>query len=164
MTNAQLNAALDGHKGQNPILNSPEISVWMTAFGGLREIADLYAAHEAGKLSTEKYYQTVNAMLVELAETADLTHQFGILLPAAIEPNYKRRLRVLFDAFIKVEFSPSFWRWFNWWDDYMKSLPQADRNNLYKLVTYRLPEVETFRPLGDWIGYRNEPAIVLCKP
>lgn len=161
MTNADINAAIDGQKGQSLLLNTPEISVWMTACGCLRELSDIQAAHAANKIVKENYYRSVNAMLIELAETADLTHRFGVLLPAAVEPHYKRRVGQLKDAFIKVEFSSFFWRWYNWWDDYMKAMDQASRNQLYQLVTFRLPDVETFRPKDDWVSYRSEPAFVL---
>lgn len=163
MTKSDINAALNGQRGQSPLLSTPEISVWMTAFGCLREISDISAAYQAKKLTPEKYYRSVNHMLVELAETADDTHRFGVLLPSSIEPNYKKRVSALKDGFVQVEFSLSFWRWFNWWDDYMKSMPPVARNELYKLVTYRLPEVENYRPDGDWISHRKEPGLVLCR-
>ena len=163
MTKSQINAALDGQMGQCPLLNSPEISVWMTAFGCLREISDIASAFQAKKISSENYYRSVNHMLVELAETADDTHRFGVLLPSSIEPNYKKRAGTLKDGFLQVEFSFSFWQWYNWWDDYMKAIPLDARNELYKLVTYRLPEVERYRPQGDWISHRREPALMLCQ-
>jgi hypothetical protein len=163
MTNAEINAALDGHKGQDVLLNAPEISVWMTAFGCLRQMGDIQQAYENKKISRKEYYASCNQMLVELAETADATHRFGVLLPSAIEPYYKRRIKNLDDAFLRVQFSPSFWRWFNWWDDYMKAKTDSERATLYHLVTARLAEVDSFRPAGDWLSYRSDAVLSLSR-
>ena len=158
-------ADIDKDQTQNEelLLCAPEISVWMTAFGGLRTLAELQLEYSQQRITQKQYIRAANEALVSLVETADATHRFGVLLPATIEPHYGRRLRELTDAFLRVDFSPSFWRWFNWWQDYVRMLTISEKKHIYHLAMERVPLVDKYRPSGDWLNYRSESSLVLAS-
>ena len=54
-------------------------------------------------------------------------------------------------------FSPAFWRWFNWWDDYRRSLTPTEIDRLERLAQTRAPTINDYRPEGDWQTYRQAP-------
>ncbi|HVV70682.1 MAG TPA: hypothetical protein VHI52_04145, partial [Verrucomicrobiae bacterium] len=58
-------------------------------------------------------------------------------------------------------FSPFFWRWFNWWDDYMKALSSSEIGQIDRLARGRKPAVEDYRPDGSWLRYRHTPSFRL---
>lgn len=161
MTDAQLQSTMGGSKDRCLLVEVPEISVWMTAFGCLNSVEEVLTERRQLRISEKQYFKQVNGCLANLAETADATHRFGVLLPATMEPNYRKHLRERDDGFLKVEFSPSFWRWYNWWHDYVNTLSVAQRKYVYQLAVERLPGLEAYRPAGDWLNYRSNPVLVL---
>lgn len=161
MTNDELKANLQGSEGSELLVSAPEICIWMTAFGCLRTLQETMEGRKAGTLTDKQFFRQFNEMLVELGETADATHRFGVLLPALLESHYKKRAKQLEDRLVKVDFSPSFWRWYNWWDDYIRSLTAAQTRHLYHLAMERVPTVEEHRPIGDWMSHRAEPILIL---
>jgi len=161
MKNAEIEAPMGDNKDPDPLLVSvPEISVWMTAFGCLRSIDEFAVKWNRKNITRQQYYKAVNGCLFNLAETADATHRFGVLLPATIEPHYRRHLRERNDGLLKVDFSPSFWRWYNWWNDYINTLSTIEREYVYDLAMERLPALEMYRPGGDWLHYRSNPVLI----
>ena len=144
-------------------LESSEICVWMTAFGCLSSMNEFQTARSARVLTDKQYFKKSNACLISLAETADATHRFGVLLPATVEPHFRKVARERDDAFLKIDFSPSFWRWYNWWNDYINTLSIAERKHVYYLAMERLPGLDAYRPTGDWLTYRSNPVLVLSQ-
>lgn len=161
MTNAQLESTTGGGGDKDLLLSVPEISVWMTAFGCLRSVDEYLVEWRGDRITEKQYFKSINACLVNLAETADATHRFGVLLPSTIEPHYRKHMRELDDAFLKVDFSPSFWRWYNWWSDYINTLKAYERKHVYHLAMERLRGLEAYRPAGDWLHHRSNPVLVL---
>lgn len=157
MTNKQLNDEIEN----TPPITTPEIRVWMTIFGCLDNLRDLTARRKAGKITNESFYKESNETLVGLAEVADITHRFGVLLPSTLEPNYRRRIQQLKDNFIRVEFSPSFWRWYNWWDDYIRTLSPDQIKHIRRITTEECLGAEDYRPTGEWYGYRSDASLVV---
>jgi hypothetical protein len=155
MTNAELKHQLEAQNDEE-LLIAPEICVWMTIYGGLRNICEVHAQYSCGKLSRSDYIKKSNELLINFVEAADFTHRFNVLLPATIEPRYRSRHRSLDGTFVRVSFSSSFWRWFNWWDDYTKSLPIYVRKHIYHLAAERVSAIEKYRPEGDWLSYRSD--------
>jgi hypothetical protein len=148
--------------GQDQLLACPEISVWMSAMGCLRTIGEYQVAWQSNTLSDRAYFRSVNSSLLELAASAEATHRFDVVLPVTVQNTWwgrKARER----EFLEVQIYPPFWRWYNWWGDYLLSMIQSDRDFLYKLVLEQRPEVENYRPPGDWLKHRAEPALIL-KP
>jgi len=84
-------------------------------------------------------------VLSQLASTAEATERFDIVLPVM---DYG-------------QFSPYFWRWYNWWDDYLKGLQSREINLIDRMARNRKPGVEGYRPEGDWNRYRHTPAFRL---
>ncbi len=151
----------DSGRDGDILVHAPEISVWMTSFGCLRSVEEFLAEWKQKNITEKQYYKVVNSCLLNLAETADATHRFGVFLPATVEPHYRRHVRDRDDGFLKVEFSPFFWRWYNWWDDYISTLSTIERRRVYRLALERLPALDMYRPAGDWLHYRTNPVLVL---
>jgi hypothetical protein len=147
------------------ILNEgPEICVWMTAFGCLNEMHDILVLYRDGVIDKKAYFKRTNKMLVELADVADAATRFELVLPVCLTPNYKEELASLDDIFVDVTFHPVFWRWFNWWDDYIRAVRAESKEaaeRIYLVAMERLPELETYRPSGTWLKYRSNPSILL---
>ena len=59
------------------------------------------------------------------------------------------------------KFSVFFWRWYNWWDDYLKAMPPGQVATIQEAAMSRSPGVERWRPRGDWLEYRSQPSFTL---
>jgi hypothetical protein len=143
------------------LTDSPELSVWMAAFGCLQCINELKSARHSNIVCEDEYFRTVNGWLANLMETAHATHRFDVVLPVTADASYPRYLKENIRLFLPVQFYSTFWRWYNWWSDYMHDLPEADRKELHRLYQDHLPEIKDYRPKGDWLRYRPDPALIL---
>jgi len=131
----------------------PEVCVFMAAYYGISEIksgalADL--AERAGAQEQELSEATQD-LIRTFHDTVEVTYRFGVLMPIS----YGKKGKVIY--------SPFFWRWFNWWMDWLIiGHTPADLVYLKSLADNRLPELEEWRPPGHWITYRKDPILCPC--
>jgi len=122
--------------------NACEVSVFMACFGLVNELKTTYAVLHQGKMSQEVFSHRFNSVLHQLCFTAESTTRFDIMLPV---------LRY-------GQFSSFFWRWFNWWDDYLKSLSPVRIMALRLAASGGVADIlAKYRPPGDWIAYNSTP-------
>src|SRR5262249_48736920 len=88
------------------LANAPEISIFLACYDLVKELRRLERAFNAEELSDRAYFRQFNSVLLQLTAIAAATERFDIVFPVM---DYGR-------------FSPFFWRWFNWWDDYLQGL------------------------------------------
>src|ERR1043166_338444 len=86
------------------LLNAPEISIFMSCCVLVNELRSLERSFTGGEMTKNAFLDRSNKVLGKLNETVDATERFDIMLPVM---DYGR-------------FSPFFWRWLHWWDDYFK--------------------------------------------
>lgn len=123
---------------------APEISVFMACFGLVNELKVLHAKRETG-LGEREFDRRFNGVLSQFCSVADSTYRFDLVLPVR---GYG-------------QFSSFFWRWFNWWDDYLKALTPLQISHIEWLASERSPDVNEFRPPGDWLAHRSDPAFTI---
>jgi len=127
--------------------SAPEISIFGICAVMVDELRGFERAFKSGQLTTKAFWEKSTVVVAQLCETATTTERFGLVLPV-IGPG---------------EFSPFFWRWFNWWDDYFQTLTPAQVNELEAMARERKPETEHYRPHGHWADYRNTPAFSIVE-
>ncbi|SRR6266404_5008189 len=127
------------------LLQAPEAAVFLACRGMVEELRKLAYAFTASQISKNTFMNRCKAVLSHLNQAADATERFDILLPVM---DYGR-------------FSPFFWRWFNWWDDYFKELTPRQVGQIERLARERKPSVKKHRPSEDWVRYRHTPAFTL---
>src|SRR5262249_1210318 len=89
---------------EKDLLHRPEITIFLVCREMVNELRGLAWAYNAQEITKSVFMERCKVILAELNEAADATERFDIVLPVM---DYGR-------------FSPFFWRWFNWWDDYFK--------------------------------------------
>ena len=104
--------------------SAPEISIFGICAVMVDELRGFERAFKSGQLTTKAFWEKSTVVVAQLCETATTTERFGLVLPV-IGPG---------------EFSPFFWRWFNWWDDYFQTLTPAQVNELEAMARERKPE------------------------
>lgn len=129
------------------IARAPEVSLFMCCFGGVNELKALNASIKDGKISQKDFEASFNMALRQFCNVAEATVRFDIIWP----------------VFSYGRFSPFFWRWYNWWDDYLCKLNVMQMSHVRWLASERSPEVEKFRPPGSWIDYRQNPAFTVIS-
>jgi hypothetical protein len=127
------------------LLNAPEVSVFVVCLGLVSELSALDYALKHGELSSRAFSQKANAVLAHLNETAAATERFDIVMPVMSHGQY----------------SPFFWRWFNWWGDYLKALSSTEFSEVARQALARVPTVNEYRPASDWATCRNTPAFTI---
>jgi hypothetical protein len=105
----------------------------------------LEGAFESGEISESILLEKCKAVLVSLKTTAVATERFDIVVPVTSHG----------------QFSPFFWRWFNWWEDYFGGLTVAQIGELERLARERSTAVNEYRPGGHWVTYRHDPGFAL---
>jgi hypothetical protein len=126
------------------LLESPEVSIFVACVAVVNELRNLATAYECGDLSRLGFSRQSTVVVAELSELALATERFDIVCPVL--------------EFGK--FSPFFWRWFNWWNDFLQEL--TPRQVAYLEKSARQGAVSrTHRPKCDWIRYRQTPAFAL---
>src|SRR6266404_2668287 len=91
------------------LLNAPEVSVFMTCCGLVNELRGLQRAFESGEINESILLEKSKGALAALRTGVAATERFDIVAPVASDG----------------QFSPFFWRWFGWWEDYFKGLTVA---------------------------------------
>jgi hypothetical protein len=125
--------------------SEPEVSLFISCLVMVNQLRGLERAFKGGEFNLNAFLDKSNAVLSQLTETVSATDRFDIVLPVM---DYG-------------QFSPFFWRWFNWWDDYFKGLTPAQISHIERLARERARNVKEFRPLEDWLAYRHTPAFTL---
>jgi hypothetical protein len=131
--------------GQKFLLRAPEILIFSACYGMVQELRTLDHTFEAGQTDEAAFVDRVNALLVELSCTAEATHRFDLVMPVTG----------------CGQFSSSFWKWFNWWNDYRNTLTPAQIDQIERFGRARKFAVMGHRPGGDWLTYRHTPAFEL---
>ena len=125
--------------------NATEVCLFLVCLGLVNELRRLEAATKRGELTRRDLSCKARVVLAQLNETADATERFDIVMPVM---GYG-------------QFSPFFWRWFNWWDDYLKGLSLARLGHLARQARKRVQTVNGYRPENHWMNYRQTPAFSL---
>jgi hypothetical protein len=125
--------------------DAPEVCIFLACFGMINELRHLELACKAGVMSDQSFFAQFNEILGQLASAVEATERFDVLWPVM---DYGK-------------FSPFFWRWFNWWDDYLQGLTPKQLGNLERMARGRKPSVNRHRPREHWIQYRHTPAFTL---
>ena len=118
---------------------APEVSVFLICLGLINQLRALEQSFSQGELRDRVFFNKFNAVLAQLSATVEATERFDIVTPVMDYGQY----------------SPFFWRWYNWWDDYLKALSTKEVGQLDRLARARKPSVESYRPEGDWVRYRH---------
>lgn len=124
---------------------APEVSIFMACFGLVNELKVLHKWRERGDLTERDFDNRFNCALSTFSLVADATWRFDLLLPVM---GY-------------AKFSTCFWRWFNWWDDYIKAQPPMQLAHIEWLAKVCSHDVDQFRPAGDWLEHRSDPAFTI---
>src|SRR5205814_6900176 len=93
-------------RGEEYLRQAPELSIFLACVAAVNQLRCLAAAYEVGDITRISFSRQSTCIVAELSELADATERFDILCPVV--------------EFGK--FSPFFWRWFNWWNDFLKDL------------------------------------------
>ena len=125
--------------------NAPEVSVFITCLGLVNELRGLDVAFRSGELPRRNFSEQAHALLAHLNEAVEATERFDIVWP----------------VMAYGQFSPPFWRWFNWWDDYVKGLSVTQLGDLARQARERVPTVNDYRPENHWVTYRPTPGFAL---
>lgn len=126
-------------------LGAPEISVFVACCVMINELRGLRRSRQSGDI-TETVFQTKNqSVLDRLSEAVEATQRFDVIFP----------------VMARDRFSPFFWRWFNWWDDYLKSLTPSQVAETEQHAREDGSLIDDLRPKGHWVKYRSTPAICL---
>ena len=126
-------------------LSAPEISVFVSCCVLINELHGLERSLQAGDISPACSQAKASSLLTRLRAAVEATQRFDVVCPI-IESDH---------------FSPFFWRWFNWWDDYLKGLTPSQVAEAERRARERGTLMEDLRPQGHWLAYRNDPAIAL---
>lgn len=127
------------------LLNAPEVSIFLACLASVNELRFLASAYEAGDLNRTEFSQQSSSVVAELSELVAITERFDIIRPV-----------VEFG-----QFSPFFWRWFNWWHDYLRELRPGQVTYLEKLARQSAPTLQAHRPKSDWVHHRGTPSFAL---
>src|SRR5437868_4236615 len=112
------------------LARAPEIAIFGVCCVMVDELRDLQYAFSRGELTFRVFLEKSNTVLLQFAHTAAATERFEVIAPVTNS----------------VHFSPFFWRWFNWWDDYFRSLTPAQISEIEALARERLPAANDYRP------------------
>lgn len=126
-------------------LEAPEVSIFLACLSAVSELRCLANDYDRGELTRREFSQDSSAVVTRLNELASATERFDIVCPV-----------MEFGSF-----SPFFWRWFNWWSDYLRELKPRQMSYLEKLAREAAPALNTHRPKDDWVRYRHTPAFAL---
>jgi hypothetical protein len=131
--------------GQEKLLfNAPEVSYFIACLVMVNQLRGLARACESGEIPKGAFMGKANEVLSRLTETVAATEQFDIVLP-------------VMDC---GQFSPFFWRWFNWWDDYFEGLTPMQVGEIERLGREQDSALEDYRPRGNWLSHRHTPAFI----
>ena len=124
---------------------APEVSIFLACYGMVEELRNLERAFRENELGDQGFFEEFNEVLSQLTKVVEATDRFDVVWPVM---DYGR-------------FSPFFWRWFNWWDDYLRELRPRQLAQIERLARERKPAATQHRPKEDWLWYRHTPAFCL---
>ncbi len=124
---------------------APEVSIFVACVSSVNELRWLASAYECGELTRCVFSQESSKVVTELNEVVAATERFDIVCPV-IEFG---------------KFSPFFWRWFNWWNDYLKDMTARQISHVERLARDGAPKAAEQRPKEHWVSYRHTPAFAL---
>ena len=127
------------------LLQAPEICIFMACSSLVGELRALASALQGGEIKRRDCLEKSEVVLVQLLEAATATERFDIVLPVM---GYGR-------------FSPFFWKWFNWWDDYVKGRTPRQLSKLEQLARERKTCIKRYRPKNDWMKHRTTAAFLI---
>jgi hypothetical protein len=125
-------------------LSAPEISVFVACCVIINELRGLERSMRSGDITDSAFQQKSAALLARLDEAVESTQRFDVVFPVM---GHGR-------------FSPFFWRWFNWWDDYLKGLTPSQVAETERRAREGGSLIEDLRPQGNWVRYRNTPSLL----
>lgn len=123
---------------------SPELSIFLACVSAVNELRTLAGAYETGELSRIAFSRHSTSVVAELSELALATERFDVVCPVM---EFGR-------------FSPFFWRWFNWWHDFLKDLSPRQVGYLERAALAGSTS-SAHRPKDHWVKYRHTPAFAL---
>jgi hypothetical protein len=123
-------------------LSAPEISIFVACCVMINELRGLERSLASGEINSNGFQEKSKTLLLRLTEAADATQRFDVVWPVMGEGR----------------FSPYFWRWFNWWDDYLKGLTPSRVAELERDAREHGSLIEELRPKGHWVRYRSTAA------
>ena len=127
------------------LVNGPEVSVFIHCLVMANQLRSLERAFKNAEIDRSAFLDKSNAILCLFNEAVAATERFDIVMP-------------VFDF---GQFSPFFWRWFNWWNDYFKSLTPMQIGDIKRLARKQVASVDNHRPGDHWVHYRHTPAFTL---
>jgi len=127
------------------LVNAPEVTVFIHCLVMVNQLRGLERAFQNAEIERNAFLDKSNAVLTQFNEAVATTERFDIVFPVM---DYG-------------QFSPFFWRWFNWWDDYFKGLTPLQIANVERLARERASNLSVFRPADHWVRYRHTPAFTL---
>ena len=124
---------------------APELSIFLACAAAVNQLRALAAAYDSGELSRIAFSRRSTGIVADLSELAHATERFDIVCPVA---EFGR-------------FSPFFWRWFNWWHDFVENFTPRQVNQLVLVAQGGRTCSTASRPKADWLCYRQTPAFAL---
>jgi hypothetical protein len=141
MPKGKQQAKVLAEQGSDLLLNAPEVFVFMTCCGLVNELRGLERAFESGEINESILLEKSKVVLASLRAAVAATERFDIVAPVTNDG----------------QFSPFFWRWFNWWEDYFKGLTVTQIGELERRARERMAMVDDHRPSGHWMNCRDDP-------
>jgi hypothetical protein len=145
MPKTKLKAMLKVEQDSEFLLEAPEVSIFLACVAAVNELRALAASYESSELTRIAFSRRSTCVVAELSELAGATERFDIVCPVL--------------EFGK--FSPFFWRWFNWWNDFLKDFSPRRVSHLVRLASQGTPAATACRPKEHWLWYRQTPAFAL---
>ena len=127
-------------QGSDLLIKAPEVSVFMTCFGLVNELRGQQRAFERGEINQSTLLERSKVVLADLRTAVIAAERFDIVMPVSDDG----------------QFSPFFWRWFNWWEDYFKGLSVTQIGELERQARERLAIVDGQRPTGHWMDHKED--------
>ena len=138
-------AEVEVEKDKTFFVSAPEISIFVACCVMVNELRGFERARRGGDISQDAFKEKTDSVLTRLTEAVEATQRFDIVFP----------------VMERGSFSPFFWRWFNWWDDYLKALTPSQVAETERRAREPVSLIADLRPKGHWVKYRQTPAIVL---
>jgi len=132
-------------KSERFLQRPPEVSFFIACLVMVNQLRALDRTYQAGDLPRKVFADKARTLLEQLSKTVAVTEQFDIVLPV-LGPG---------------QFSPSFWRWFNWWEDYFHGLTQTQIGQIERLGRELSLAVNRYRPKNHWLSCPSTPPFVL---
>lgn len=124
---------------------APEVSIFLACVAAVNQLRALAAAYDSGELTRIAFSRRSTGIVADLSELANATERFDILCPV-----------VEFGTF-----SPFFWRWYNWWHDFVDEFTPRQINQLVSVAQEGRACRTATKPKADWLCYRQTPAFAL---